>query len=142
RWGVIDRRERARVPFAYDEILPWRADTVWVRDQSRWQQFDLKTGEVADTVVYEGLRPWPGEGDAVVRVARAGRYGVYSRNRGLVVPVAYEDVIDLGLPGRPLYFAARQHAPGQYEVIYYDGRGQQVSRSVVDEATYDALVCE
>ncbi|SDK83167.1 WG containing repeat-containing protein [Catalinimonas alkaloidigena] len=140
-YGLIDSQNHPLIPFTMDEIRHWTEGISLVRQNGRWVFWEWGKNEAAsepmDAIRF--LRETPEE--SVLRVERGLRYGVLSSVYGEVLPVRYEEVIDLG-QDRPLYFAALQAEEGQYHVDYVNAEGVPFHQVVVDEETYDTLICE
>ena len=70
-------------------------------------------------------------------------YGVIHNTKGTIIPLSYNDVVNLGSAEKPLYFTEKQvEEAAIFVVIYYDDKGQLLRTEVYNQEDYDKIYCD
>lgn len=141
--GVIDFNNRVRIPFRYDDFRYWNDTTALARDGEVWKIVDLKKG-VMQGEPFREFEIVNESNDEIIMIARRGTdYGVLSSTRGVVIPIEYTEIINVGTPESPLFFAEKHLREADVSlVIYYDAKGNAVRRQTLGPEEFDQIVCE
>jgi len=143
RSGIIDFSNAVRIPFRYDGFQFWNDSAAWARDGDTWKIIDLKKG----AVLLDGVREFKvvnqTDKEVIVIARRGSDFGVLSSTRGVLIPMEYTEVINVGTPDSPLFFTERHVREADLSVvIYYDAQGNAVRRQALDPEEFDHLVCD
>jgi hypothetical protein len=69
--------------------------------------------------------------------------GVMSTRRGIVIPLNFSDIINVGSPETPMYFTEKHvHEASLFVVIYYDDQGRFLRKEVYEQDDYDKIYCQ
>jgi hypothetical protein len=116
---------------------------VWLKQNSLWNLFDLKSRRILIEEVEEIrlVQDTPDEKIAIVKQDNA--YGVLSNRRGTVIPITFSDLVNLGPADEPIYFTEKHVAEASiFVVIYYDAKGKLIRREVYEDADeYEKIYC-
>jgi hypothetical protein len=87
------------------------------------------------------IRDTPDEKLAIIHQPNA--FGVVSNKRGLVIPLSFSDLVNVGSPEEPLYFTEKHvEEASVFVVLYYDRNGKFLRREVYQEAEdYEKIYC-
>ena len=69
-------------------------------------------------------------------------YGVVHNQKGTIIPISYNDVVNVGSDEKPLYFTEKQvEEAAIFVVLYYNDKGELLRTAVYDQEEYDKLHC-
>lgn len=77
-------------------------------------------------------------------VGQDDKFGVVSNRRGIVIPINFSDLVNVGSSEEPVYFTEK-HVPEAsiFVVIYYDRSGRFLRRDIFDNAEdYERIYCQ
>lgn len=141
-YGFVQWNNKPVSSFEYQEVRFWNAATALVKKDSRWMLFDIVSGKVVmDNITdYYMVHDAPTEKVAIVR--QDNQYGVVSSVRGVVIPVNFSDIVNIGSSEEPLYFTEKHVAEASlFVVIYYDSDGKLLRRQVFEPDDYERIYC-
>lgn len=142
-YTLIDWDDREKISGTYEEITFWNDSTAMVRKNQRWGLLNVNTEKfsLADIEDVKFIRDMPDEKIAIIR--QNGTYGVLSSTRGIVIPVTFTDIINIGSRDEPLYFTEKHISEADvFVVIYYDKTGKFLRKEVYQEAEdYEKIYC-
>ncbi len=73
---------------------------------------------------------------------RENAFGVISNRRGIVVPMQYSDIVNLGSKEVPLYFTERHiEEAGISVVVYYDSFGKIIRKQAMEADEFEKIYC-
>jgi hypothetical protein len=140
--GFVDRNGKPVGKMEYAEIIPWTDSIALVRKDNSWQMLDLysKTPVMEGISAFEFIRNT--HGDRLMILKKDDLMGVLSSRHGMVIPVNFSDIINVGSAETPVYFTEK-HVPeaSLFVVIYYDHQGKFLRREVYEQDAYDKIYC-
>ena len=75
-------------------------------------------------------------------VNKEGKYGVISNRTGVVIPVNFSDIVNVGSADQPMYFTEKHVQEASiFVVIYYDAAGKMLRREVYEQDEYERIYC-
>ena len=90
---------------------------------------------------YQYISEAVSEKTAIVQQDKA--FGVLSNRRGVVVPIQYTDVINLGTREIPLYYTERYISEAGITVlVYFDQRGKVVRSQALNNDELEKIACD
>ncbi len=128
--------------FQWDDVGHWTDSIAWVKKGPTWALMELRTQKV----IMDNVRQFTyiretGEKLAIVQKDKA--FGVLSSKKGIVVPVQYTDVVNLGTRETPLYFTERHISEAALTVVvYFDQNGKSVRSQAMESDELDKITCE
>ena len=143
QWGLIDGEGKALSEFAYQEIAYWTDSVALVSLDGQWDFYNIKEKRLSG----EGIRSFTyvekSEQEIVIITLGENGYGVLSNIRGEIIPQSFNDIVNIGKKGRPVYFTEKHISEAEfYVVIYYDQDGQVIRKQAFESADYDMIYCD
>ena len=140
--GVVDPQNKLALPIEYSEILIWNDSSVLAKKDRQWQLFDLQNKQS----IMEGIDRFDwirnDEEEKLIQVRNQDGYGILSNLKGEILSPAFDDIINLGTAGKPIYFTEKRvREADYYVVIYYDPNGRRLRKQVFEEKDYDKILC-
>lgn len=140
--GVIMDAKTWRIAPKYDEIKQWNDTSFWSKKDNVWSLQSVSGEMIINNVV--SLRKWKSAAESdFLLFMKEDKYGVASSTRGLLVPPAYNDIINIGTPEIPIFFA-EQHlkTAAFYVVTYFDPNGHVLRSQAYRPHEYDQVYCD
>ncbi len=142
-YGLIDWESKPLTLFEFDEIVPWVENLVWVKKGFEWNLLDFRQSKynLRHIKNYHIFSDEPKEKIAFVQ--QENYFGVLSSQRGMIIPLSFTYITNLGSEEEPLYFTAKEVEEASIVVvIYYDKDGKLLHKQVYEEAEYAHIVCQ
>ena len=142
-YGFIQPNGKPLGAFEWEEIQYWNDSTAWVKKNFQWSLLEIysqkvKLGKVKDFSVVCDL---PAEKIYILHQENA--FGVISNRRGIVVPMQYSDIVNLGSKEVPLYFTERHiEEAGISVVVYYDSHGKIIRKQAMEADEFEKIYCD
>jgi hypothetical protein len=141
--GIIDFNNNVRVHFQYDAFRFWNDTSAWAREGEIWKIIDLNDGSVQVDDVREFRIVSESKKEIIVIARRGTDFGILSSTRGIVIPIDYTEIINVGTPEAPLFFAEKHVREADLSVvIYYDAQGNPVRHQALAPEEFDLLSCD
>lgn len=128
--------------FEWEEIQFWNDSTAWVKKNFQWILLDIYSQQrKLDRVRSFQIVKDAAEKIYIVRQDNA--FGVISSKKGIIVPIQYSDIVNIGNPDVPLYFTERHiEEAGISVVIYYDRNGKIIRRQALETEEFEKIYCD
>ncbi len=142
-YGLIGWDTKPITEFEFTEVVPWSGSEIWVKKNLQWILLNFITSEVILDRIrdFAWLRRSPEENLALIH--RENYYGVISKNKGLLIPPTFHEIINLGTPELPFYFTMKSVEEAEiYVVLYYNKEGKLVRRQAYEEEEYERIYCD
>lgn len=127
----------------WEEVTHWNDSVAWVKKEGIWKLMDMVTQKIRIDNVrqYQYISEAVSEKTAIVQQDKA--FGVLSNRRGVVVPIQYTDVINLGTREIPLYYTERYISEAGITVlVYFDQRGKVVRSQALNNDELEKIACD
>lgn len=141
--GLINSDNKEVLPPDYDQILAWNDSSCWVRTGAQWSLIDLRDQQELLKDV-QSVRPWIAMPDQqLCIVLGTNGFGLYSNHYGEVLPMEYNDILNVGTDEHPVFFA-EQHlkAAAFFVVTYFDIQGNTIRSQAFRPEEYDHIYCD
>ncbi|MBC7921259.1 MAG: WG repeat-containing protein [Ferruginibacter sp.] len=143
RFGLVDRTNREKAPFRFDEIRFWLETVALVRENGQWRLYDFANQryylQPFDEISYVRTT----ESEVVLKVYANRQYGILSSLRGQLIPVEYDDLGNAGDERVPFYVAEKLvDAASVHLLFYFDQNGKLLRKQIFNEEVYAKIVCE
>ncbi len=128
---------------SWEEVSLWSDSVAWVKKDGTWKLMDIATQNIKlDNVrSFKFISENMPEKLAIVQQDKA--FGVVSSRRGVVVPIQYTDVINLGTRELPLYYSERFITEaGITVIVYFDHRGKTVRSQALEADELEKITCD
>lgn len=141
-YGLIGWDAKPITSFDYDEILPWTKNMVWTKKGFEWSLTNFRDGHDVLRHIKSFYIFSASQQEQLALVKQENYFGVLSSQRGLIIPISFSLVLNLGSETEPLYFTAKEvEEAGIVVVIYYDRDGNLVRKQVYEDEEYARIVC-
>jgi hypothetical protein len=140
-YGFITWDNKPLGKFEFKEIRYWNDTTALVKKDA-WMLYEIRTGLVIMDKIKSLtlIRDKPEEKLAIVY--QDANHGVVHSHNGIIVPISYSDIINVGSPENPLYFTEKHvEEASLFVVIYYDAQGRFLRKEIYDPDAYDRIYC-
>jgi len=141
-YSFLDMAGEEMSEFSFTKIEYWNDEIALVRQDNVWSLFDIES----DQTQLENIQSFEymkNDEEKIAYILTDRGFGVYSNQRGEILPSSFNDIMNLGTVNKPLYFAEK-HVPeaGFYLVVYADANGETLKSQAFRENEYEKIVCE
>ena len=128
--------------FEWEEIQYWSDSTAWVKKNFQWILLDIYTQQRRLDRV-RNFQVVKDAGEKIYIVRQDNAFGVISNRKGIIVPIQYSDIVNIGNQEIPLYFTERHiEEAGISVVIYYDHLGKIIRRQALETEEFEKIYCD
>ena len=141
-YGFIGWDDKPLSAFEFSEIQYWNDTTALVKKGALWALYSIpnKRAEVDDIKSVTSIRDTPD--DRVVIIRQGNDYGVIGSRAGVIIPMTFSDLVNVGSAEVPLYFTEKHvEEASLFVVIYYDHAGKMLRREVYEQDDYERIYC-
>jgi hypothetical protein len=143
RYAVIDWQAKPLTPFEFEEVQVVNEKLVWTKKVNQWALLDLTTNQKRIDQIDHFRIIGHLQDEIVFLVSKNKEEGVYSTKNGLVVPIRFSYVANVGKEDFPIYLTDKEvREANVHVVIYYDHSGRFLRKQVYEEAEFERLICE
>jgi hypothetical protein len=112
------------------------------KKDSHWILYEIKTGKVLLDKIKDYRLVANVEGEKLAIIYQGTDHGVIHSRRGIIIPIAYSDIVNVGSAAKPLFFTEKHlEEASVFVVIYYDNNGQILRKEMYDQEAYDRIYC-
>lgn len=143
KYAIVSWDMKPLTPFEYDEVVFWKDNQIWVKQNRQWMLIDFQTGEISMDKVRAFTWIRKDDSEKIIRIQRENFFGIISNTHGVIIQPTFHDVVNLGTDDSPFYFTEKQvEEAGIYVIIYYNANGKLVRRQALEEEEYEKLMCD
>lgn len=142
-YGFVDNKNKVVGTFSFSDVQDWKDSVAIVRQNAQYQFYNvyLKKAELEGISHIKTIRSTAEE--KLVVVNKDGKYGVISNRTGVVIPVNFSDIVNVGSADLPMYFTEKHVQEASiFVVIYYDAAGKMLRREVYEQDEYERIYCD
>ncbi|RAW00682.1 WG repeat-containing protein [Pseudochryseolinea flava] len=141
-WGFVDMNNKPISKFEFDEIQYWNDSLAFVRKQTQWSMIQVAAQQTRlhgiKSIKY--IRNTATEKLAIIDHEK--KYGVLSSTQGVIIPLNFSDVINVGSADVPVFFTEKHvEEASVFVVIYYDANGKFIRKEVYEADDYEKIYC-
>lgn len=142
-YGFIGWDNKPVTSFDFDEIAYWEDAVALVRTGTNWSFYDVRAGKATESNLRKVTMVRDDRAEKIAIIQKGDLFGVFSNRRGMVVPLTFSDIVNLGSADEPLYFTEKHiREASLFVVIYYDRHGQMLRKEIYEDAAgYDKIYC-
>lgn len=140
--GFIEWDDKKKYTFDFSEIQYWNDSIAWVKMNSHWMIYNIVRKKILHDEIkkYDVIADVNGEKLAIVQ--HDDKYGVVSSKKGMLLPIDYEEIKNLGSADMPLYFAEKHVEEAAVFILHYFNKdGRLIKRMKCDEDEYERIYC-
>jgi len=143
KYGIVNGKGQPVTKFEFDELLPWNKQFVWVKKNSSWSLIDVANGRAIVNNVNKFDKWIDQEENKLYRIQKDNFFGVISSRFGVVIPVIFSMVKNIGSLEQPLYLTDKEvEEAGVHVVIYYDAAGKFIRKQVYEDEEFETIMCD
>jgi hypothetical protein len=142
-YGFLDKKNKPLSDFVYSEIQPWNDSVALVKKDGLFQLYNFykKTTDVIAISGIKTIKDTPEE--KLIIINKEGNYGVVSNKKGIVIPIKFSDIVNVGSRDKPMYFTEKHVQEASiFVVIYYDSTGKMLRKEVYEQDDYEQIYCD
>jgi hypothetical protein len=142
-YGFVQPDGKPIGPYAWEEVNSWSDSMAWVKQGGTWKLIEILTQKIKLDNVRSFKIISEGAPEKLAIVQQDKAYGVVSSRRGVIVPIQYTDVINLGTRELPLYYSERFITEaGITVIVYFDHRGKTVRSQALEADELEKITCD
>ncbi len=140
-YGFIRWDNRPLSKFEFKEVRYWNDSTALVK-KDNWMLYEIKTGLVLMDRIKDLKMIRDDPADKLAIVYQDANHGVVHNKKGVIIPISYSDLVNVGSPRDPLYFTEKHvEEASVFVVIYYDAHGHFLRKEIYEPEEYDNIYC-
>ncbi|VXD20774.1 Outer membrane protein assembly factor BamD (BamD/ComL family) [Marinoscillum sp. 108] len=140
--GLVNGANKWMLPAEFDQLLKWNDTTCWVRSGTIWSLRTFENEVVMDAI--RSVRPWFSvDGQSLAIVVGEDGHGLMTDTRGILLPMQYNDILNLGTKEAPLFFAEQHLKTAAFFVVtYFDLAGAPIRSQAFRPEEYERIYCD
>ena len=140
-YGFLGWDNRPLSKFEFKEVRYWNDTTALVK-KDNWMFYEIKTGSVLMDRIKDIKMIRDDPADKLAIVYQDSNHGVAHNQKGIIIPITYSDIVNVGSQRDPLYFSEKRiEEASVFVVIYYDANGYFLRKEIYDSEEYDRIYC-
>ncbi|MTI33381.1 WG repeat-containing protein [Xanthovirga aplysinae] len=141
--GLIDLKNESITNFEFDDITYWTDSLALVKRNDYWSLYNIYEDENVYDEIIDPFFIRQDQEEKLIIFRNDKGFGVLSSLKGEVVPAGYNDVINIGAPENPVFFAEKYIDEADFYIgIYYNEEGKIIRRQSFNEEDYDLIYCD
>ncbi|WP_299461887.1 WG repeat-containing protein [uncultured Microscilla sp.] len=143
-FGLVDDQGKDMVAAKYQKIEYWTDSIALIKNEvGHWFLFNFITKQRLKTQDFNDIKYLKKEGDEIIALVSKVKFGILSNKRGLLIPMEYDLIYNLGSRETPMFFTERQYAGGKSFVVSYINHQKKVIwNKIMQEGDYHKILCE
>jgi len=141
-YAFIDWQNKPTGEGGFAEVRTWNDTIALVRKNAQWMMYRVSDGKVSMDKIrnFKVIRDLPN--DKLFIVQQENRYGVIHNKKGIVIPITFSDIVNVGPAEDPLYFTEKHVEEASiFVVIYYNSQGKMLRKEVYEQDDYERIYC-
>ncbi len=122
------------------ELVAWRENFIFARIKNEWRIISADSMQIVGNFAFQRARPLH-EGSPLAVVAQDNKYGIYHYQNGIMVPLNYQEITNMGTAQQPIFVAEKDKNDG-YQLDYFAEDGRVIHRSILSLQALDLIICE
>jgi hypothetical protein len=140
--GFIDINNQVLGKIEFTDVEHWTDSIALVRKNDAWSLYDIfrKKPIMENISEFKVIRNTPAEKLFIIRQDNLS--GVISNRKGIVIPITFSDIVNVGSAEIPVYFTEKHVQEASiFVVIYYDHKGTLLRKEVFEQEDYEKIYC-
>ncbi len=141
-YGFIGWDNKPFGKIEFSEINYWNDTVAIVSKNADRFLYEIKTQRILFDKIkrYNLIQDRNGEKLAIIQQEQY--YGVIHNRRGIVIPISFSDIVNVGSRDEPMYFTEKHVEEASiFVVIYYDSTGKMLRKEVYEDDDYEKIYC-
>lgn len=141
-YGFIGWDNKPLSNFEFAEVQPWNDTLAWVKKNFMWMLYNLKTKKVQLDKIRNMKLILDKANERLAIVQQDNAYGVIHNSRGMIIPLNFSDIVNVGSAEKPMYFTEKHvEEASVFVVIYYNHEGKFLRKEIYEQDDYEKIYC-
>ena len=142
-FGLVDKSGDKLSGFEFKEVAYWTDSVALVKLDKDWNFYNLNQKQIEEKPI-RSFTYVENTGDEIMIIALGENgYGVISNQQGEIIPLSFDDILNIGRAGQPLFFTEKDISEADfYVVIYYNQKGEVIRKHAYEAADYERIYCD
>lgn len=142
-YAVIDWQAKPLTSFEFDEVQVINEHLLWIKKMNQWSLLDFSTNPKRVEQIDQFQLISHSKDELFFLVSRSKEEGIFSTRQGLIVPIRFSYIANVGSDDFPLFLTDKEvREANVHVVIYYDQAGRFLRKQVYEEDEFERLICE
>lgn len=142
KYNFVDWKNKSKSDFVFDDVKYWNDSVALVKKDNQWLLYEVATKKVVLENISDYSLINSAADDQLMIVRQEGSYGVLHNKRGVLIPISFSDIVNLGSKSKPFYFTEKHVEEASiFVVIYYNYAGKMIRKEVYEPAVYEEIYC-
>lgn len=143
-YGLVDDQGKQMIALKYQKVEYWTDNIALLKNEAgNWFLFNFTTKQRLKTQEFSDLKYLQKDDNEIIALVSKGKFGILSNKRGLLIPMEYDLIYNLGSRKTPMFFTERQYAGGKSFVVSYINHQKKVIwNKIMQEGDYHKILCE
>ena len=142
-FGLVDKSGDKLSGFEFKEVAYWTDSVALVKLDKDWNFYNLNQKQIEEKPI-RSFTYVENTGDEIMIIALGENgYGVISNQQGEIIPLSFDDILNIGRAGQPLFFTEKDISEADFfVVIYYNQKGEVIRKHAYEAADYERIYCD
>jgi hypothetical protein len=141
-YGFIGWDNKPLSNFEFAEVQPWNDTLAWVKKNFMWMLYNLKTKKTQLDRIRNMKLILDKANERLAIVQQDNAYGVIHNTKGMIIPLNFSDIVNVGSPEKPMYFTEKHvEEASVFVVIYYNHEGKFLRKEIYEQDDYEKIYC-
>ena len=141
-YGFIGWDNKPLSNFEFAEVQPWNDTLAWVKKNFMWMLYNLKTKKTQLDKIRNLKLILDKTNERLAIVQQDNAYGVIHSKKGMIIPLNFSDIVNVGSAEKPLYFTEKHvEEASVFVVIYYNHEGKFLRKEIYEQDDYEKIYC-
>ncbi len=142
KYGLVDANNEEVMGFNFESIEQWN-DTSYLVSQNGIKSLRNQDEKVLVDQLENIDMVYQDEDEKIFRVLLNGKFGLLSSTNGTILNPEFTDILNIGRPDKPLFFADQHLSSAGYHVVSYVNKmGELVFSKAYRREEFDQIICE
>lgn len=140
--GLVNDENDLIIPADFHQFVYWNDTSVWTQNDTGWKLLSFRNEILMSELQSVNLwRETPAELLAILLTKNG--YGLYSNERGEILPPQYNDIVNVGSESDPVFFAEQHLKTAAFFVVtYFNRSGQAIRSQAFRPQEYEMIYCD
>ena len=143
-YGLVNDKGKELITTKYGKVEFWTDSVALLKnDAGNWFLYDFVNKKRLKTKEFSQIQYLRKDEKEIIALVSKGKYGIMSNRRGLLIPMEYDLIYNLGSIDQPMFFTERQYSGGKsFVVSYINFQRKTIWNKIMKEADYHRILCE
>ncbi|HAS40009.1 MAG TPA: hypothetical protein DCS93_05995 [Microscillaceae bacterium] len=143
-YGLVDYKGKELIMTKYEKIEYWTDSVALLKNNAGdWFLYNFINKQRLKTKEFSQIQYLKKDNQEIIALVSKGKYGILSNRRGLLIPMEYDLIYNLGSIEQPMFFTERQYSGGKsFVVSYINFQRKTIWNKIMKEADYHRILCE